>query len=221
MRKKTGFIMPRTGSTKGYALLEHLVHYGIPRDSTPYNMVGQTSYPYRILAILLRQPRRVNSTGTLKKKATTGSFHIPFISSFAVIHSYITYSEEKEQLIRPRTNQPIQYPSRDLLSQAEISIRPQETTDSAAPPLLTLPRLPTSHVYCVIRRLGAYLLSFASQAHFSSARANFSSVFCHLARLAVVSISLAIPNKVQHTRNRRLVTMELPMTMREHFRRQL
>ena len=91
MRKKTGFIMLRTGSTKDYALLEHLVHYGIPKDSTPYNIVCQTSYPYQILAILLRQPRRVNSTGTLKK-ATIGSFHISFSSSFAVIHNYITYS---------------------------------------------------------------------------------------------------------------------------------
>ena len=31
-------------------------------------IVGQTSYPYQILVILLRQPRRVNSTGTFKKK---------------------------------------------------------------------------------------------------------------------------------------------------------
>jgi len=45
-------------------------------------------------------------------------------------------------------------------------------------------------------QLGAYLLSFASQAHFSSARANFSSVFCHLDRLAVVSSSLANPTNV-------------------------
>ena len=81
-----------TGSTKGFALLEH---YGTPKDSTPYNFVDQTSYPYQIFAILLRPSRRVNSTGTLKKKATTGSSNIPFNSSFAVIHSYITYSEEK------------------------------------------------------------------------------------------------------------------------------
>jgi hypothetical protein len=45
-------------------------------------------------------------------------------------------------------------------------------------------------------QLGAYLLSFASQAHFSSARAKFSSVFCHLDRLAVVSSSLANPTNV-------------------------
>ena len=82
--------MLRTGSTKGYALLEQLVHCGIPKNSTPYYIVGQTSYPYQILAILLRQPRRVNSTGTLKKS------HVPFSSSFAVIQSYTTYSEEKE-----------------------------------------------------------------------------------------------------------------------------
>jgi len=53
--------MLRTGSTEGYALL------GIPKDSTPYNFVDQTSYPYQILAILLRQPRRINSTSALKK----------------------------------------------------------------------------------------------------------------------------------------------------------
>jgi hypothetical protein len=40
MRKKTGFIMLRTGSTEGYALL------GIPKDYAPYNFVDQTSYPY-------------------------------------------------------------------------------------------------------------------------------------------------------------------------------
>jgi hypothetical protein len=38
--------MFRRGSTKGYALLGQLGHYGIPKDSTPYNFVGQTSYPY-------------------------------------------------------------------------------------------------------------------------------------------------------------------------------
>ena len=80
------------------------------------------------------------------KKVTTGSFHIPFGSSFAVIHSYIAYSEKREQSIRPRTNQLIRYPCRDLLSQDEISKRPQETIDSAAPPLLTLRRLPQLHV---------------------------------------------------------------------------
>jgi len=101
--------MLRTGSTEGYALL------GIPKDSTPYNFVDQTSYPYQILAILLTQPRRVNSTSALKK-TTTDSFHIPFNSSFPVSHSYITYSEEKEQLIYSITNQLIRYPTRDLLS---------------------------------------------------------------------------------------------------------
>jgi hypothetical protein len=118
MRRKTGFIMLGTGlsSTKGYAFLELLGHYGIPKGSTPYNFVGQTSYPYQILAILLRQPRRVNSTGTLKK-ATTGSFHIPIIiRRHPQLHTYVTHSEEKESLNHPCTNQPIRYPTRDPLS---------------------------------------------------------------------------------------------------------
>ena len=63
--------------------------------------------------------------------------------------------------------------------------------------------------YCVMRSLGAYLFSFASHAHFPSSRANSSSIFCHLDRLAVVSRWLANPNNVYHARNRRLVTIAL------------
>ena len=87
--------MLRTGSTEGFSLLEQLGHYGIPKDSTPYNFVGQASYPYHILATLLRPPRRVYSTGTLKKSHNT-FLPYPFQFSVPVIHNYITYPEEKE-----------------------------------------------------------------------------------------------------------------------------
>jgi hypothetical protein len=63
--------------------------------------------------------------------------------------------------------------------------------------------------YCVIRSSGTYLLSFASHADFPSSRANFSSVFCHLDRLAVVSRSLANCNNVYNARNRLLVILGL------------
>lgn len=66
-------------STKGYALLQQLGHYGIPKDTTLYNFVGQTSYPYQILSILLWPPQPVNSTGAIKS-------HKQVPSTFLSIH---------------------------------------------------------------------------------------------------------------------------------------
>jgi hypothetical protein len=99
------------------------------------------------------------------------------------------------------------------VSKADILKRPNGVTVTGAPTSHQVHLYNTVSISgrcCyVIRILGAYLFFFASHAHFPSSRTNFSSVFCHLDRLAVVSKSLSNPNNMYHARNRRFVTMEL------------